>query len=130
MIELEAAVRANWRALKLGRRVRLAAGTVQHPRDSERFRPLLLAWPVGQTCNYGWSLDDGSRIHAHCFDGGVIELHRDRWDPAAGVVPAIMHGALETPIGRALVLRSAVGLQAAAALELAAAIIRRKVRKA
>ena len=129
MIDLETAVRQNWRALKLGRRVRLAAGTVQHPSESERFRPLLLAWPVGQTCNFGWSLTDGSRIHAHCFEGGAIVLHRDRWDPSAGIVPAIMHGAFETPIGRALVVRSVVGLHAATALELAAAMLRRRAAK-
>lgn len=96
------AVAEHWAELEAGGHVKLSLNDVQHPRDAPEFTEIVMAWPVGQVEDFAWSHPDGSRVHAQIIvhdDGSdFVELHRDQYDPAAGVGATAMHMAIETPL--------------------------------
>jgi hypothetical protein len=106
MTPIDEVVRELWPRLVRGEKIHVAQIGLEHPGD----RPDLFtnprgAWPDGQRCDFVWRLSDGSRIHAQCYGEGervTIRLHRDHWDPEAGLVPAVLHFFVETPLGRVL----------------------------
>jgi hypothetical protein len=108
-------IRANWQALRAGQWLRVPRTWLAHPQHVPGFERVV-GWPKNQTCDWGLSLDDGSRIHVQCYqaaDGSsMLSVHRDKWDPK--VSPA-MHLLFETPAGPMLglvALMTVVGVAA------------------
>jgi hypothetical protein len=112
MRRLDQFVAEFWAALVAGKHLEYALGEVEHPLERpDIFRQPDGAWPAGQTCDYVWRLEDGSRIHAQCFvrdSARRVRLHRDQWDPQASLPRLIAHGLFETPIGG--ILLAAAGI--------------------
>lgn len=102
MEPIDCFVRRTWVALENGEALEVAAHAIEHPlARPDLFLRAGEAWPVGQTCDYVWPLDDGSRIHVQCIDspqGPRIRVHRDRWDPNRDLSSLIAHGLFETPL--------------------------------
>ena len=101
----------SWVEPQLGQ---LGAGTkvevpywLPHPLAAG-FRALDFATPEGQCANWGLSLRDGSRLHAHQFANGRLVLHRDVYDPAASPLHLIAHLLAETWVGPALLVLTLV----------------------
>lgn len=89
-----------WPRLVRGERVE--ASGLGHPMRAG-FRRLSIAEAVGQTEDWALSMTDGSRIHLHGY-GQPAErwiAHRDRFDPARGLLSAARHVCTETKTGRA-----------------------------
>jgi hypothetical protein len=63
----------------------------------------MFAEPMGQAADYGLSLKDGSRLHVHAYEDGTIRVHRDRIDPANGVLAATRHYLEEAPSAKVTV---------------------------
>ncbi|HEU4732396.1 MAG TPA: hypothetical protein VFT22_31090 [Kofleriaceae bacterium] len=108
-------IRVNWRELCAGKWLRVPQAWLAHPQFVEGFERVV-GWPKNQTCDWGLSLVDGSRLHVQCYrapDGTpMLYVHRDKWDPK--VSPA-MHLLFETPVGPMLglaALVTAVGVAA------------------
>jgi hypothetical protein len=95
-------VRRNWQALVKGAKPEVSAHALEHPRSRpDLFLQTGEAWPVGQTCDYVWPLEDGSRVHVQCIDspqGPRTRVHRDRWDPNRDIGSFVAHGLFETPL--------------------------------
>lgn len=66
----------------------------------------LSSWaePCGQTCDWALSLPDESRIHIHEYADGSRVVHRDQYDPNAGLGSSAKHFVFETVTGRFLTL--------------------------
>lgn len=98
----------HWQALVDGVHVDVAAGELSPP-SSAGFERLAWAEPLGQDEDWGLSLSDGSRLHVHRWTDGSMRVHRDRIDPARGVVPALRHFVAEAPSAKvAMVVGGAV----------------------
>lgn len=74
-----------------------------HPKDSGFSQPWV-SEPAGQVADWTYSLDDGSRVHAHEYQDGSIVVHRDALDPGQGPIRAVLHLATETTLGRCALL--------------------------
>jgi hypothetical protein len=95
----------NWRALRAKQRLTVPDAWLPHPQFVNGFKRVR-GWPAGQLCDWGLSLDDGSRIHVQCFRRAdrteTLVAHRDRWDPTVDAATAVMHLVFETPAGPVL----------------------------
>ena len=54
----------------------------------------------GQVADWTFSLEDGSRLHAHELADGGLRIHRDAYDPDRDVASAVLHLATETTAGK------------------------------
>lgn len=79
------------------------------PENSGFSRPWV-SEPAGQVADWTYSLDDGSRIHAHEYADGSMVVHRDALDPGQGPLQALGHLICETTLGRAAFLFAVGGL--------------------
>lgn len=93
-------INSNWQNLAAGAWLEVPSH-LPHPRRAG-FETLALAEPVGQVADYALPLDDDSRVHVHEHSDGTLVAHRDRFDPGAGPVEAVLHVASETKVGRGL----------------------------
>lgn len=87
----------------------LVPAYLPHP-ASVGFRFLGFAEDHGQERDWIAPQPDGSRLHAHEYADGTLVLHRDRYDPGAGALEALVHVATETKLGRAAVLVGGIWL--------------------
>lgn len=97
-------IRQNWQALERGEKLIVSDWWwLGHPSRWPQLFTRGTGWPVGQDSDYMMALQDGSRIHVQCFtakDGTAqLRMHRDRWDPDAGLAELVLHALGETPVG-------------------------------
>lgn len=97
-------------ALSRGHKVRVPAW-LPHP-AAVGFAALEFAEDHGQERDWIAPQPDGSRLHAHEYADGTLVLHRDRYDPGAGALEALVHVATETKLGRATLLLGGIWLGA------------------
>ena len=97
-------------ALSRGHKVRVPAW-LPHP-AAVGFDALGFAEDHGQERDWIAPQPDRSRLHAHEYADGTLVLHRDRYDPGAGALEALVHVATETKLGRAAVLVGRIWLGA------------------
>ncbi|MBK7537539.1 MAG: hypothetical protein IPI49_19645 [Myxococcales bacterium] len=90
----------NWEALCLGRKIEIDLRTDP---QSIGFQKLGLAEPNGQREDWALRLEDGSRLHLWVMPDGRHIVHRDRYDPAAGLSSMLQHFFSETALGGAVV---------------------------
>jgi len=72
------------------------------------FKKIRMAEKVGQKRDWVLSQADGSRIHIHDYGEGRMQVHRDRYDPARGILHGLAHWFTEAAGGR-LVLDLLIG---------------------
>lgn len=89
----------NWELLKRGRKVMLPI-SAPHPSRLGFHRPAM-AEAAGQVADWVKPLPDGSRLHLHEYNNGVLVAHRDRIDPERGAFEAINHFFSESQTGKA-----------------------------
>lgn len=77
--------------------------------DDVGFEKTWLAKSCGQVEDWVKRLPDGSRLHAHEFSDGRIEIHRDALDPSQGPATATMHWLSETSEGTVFGIAAVVG---------------------
>lgn len=87
-----------WADLMAGKKM-LMPKDLRHPK-SVGFTYTRWGSPVGQVKDWVLSLPDGARLHAHEYGDGTFKLHRDKIDPATGVLPAVVHWTSEAPEGQ------------------------------
>lgn len=93
-------IAANWPALKHGRK--LVAPAWLPPARAAGFRPISVATPEGQCADWALPYDDGSRVHVHEFPDGSRNVHRDQYNPDAGLGHMALHLLTETDVGPVL----------------------------
>jgi len=97
---------SSWPCLVTGGKIEVPPD-LPHP-ASVGFQFVGTAMPNGQVADWALSFSDGIRVHLHEFADGRIVAHRDRYDPARGILDAIRHLFLETPLGVAGVVLGVV----------------------
>ncbi len=88
----------NWPDLMAGKKV-LLPSNLSHP-NTVGFTYTRWGSPAGQAKDWVLSTPEDGRLHVHEYNDGSFKLHRDRIDPASGVLPAVVHWTSEAPEGQ------------------------------